>query len=125
MISHRLQSVPITGYYQYFSQNRHRVNITPFKGSDSKETMTATTATPSVSEVMNDSNRPSATSFSTAENTQESSSDFKDKDVTKWTSIEVQTWVEEQCKQFELKKATTEKFQMNGKKLFNYYAIHV
>ena len=35
-------------------------------------------------------------------------------DVTKWSSADVLRWIEEQSQKFELKKATTEKFQMNG-----------
>jgi glutamyl/glutaminyl-tRNA synthetase len=36
------------------------------------------------------------------------------KDVAKWSSTEVHNWIKEQCKRFDLKKATVEKFQMNG-----------
>ncbi len=37
------------------------------------------------------------------------------KDVAKWSSAEVQRWIKEQCTIFELKKATAEKFKLNGK----------
>ncbi|CAF3142087.1 unnamed protein product [Rotaria socialis] len=123
MISHRLQSAPITGYYQYLSQSRHRVNVAPYTGADSKEattksttTITTTTASP-VAEVMNDHSRISAIDSSSIDNIQQSLSNLRDKDVTKWSSIDVQQWIEEQCQQFELKKATKEKFQMNGQAL--------
>lgn len=38
------------------------------------------------------------------------------KDVAKWSSDEVQHWIKHQCRKFELKKATAEKFEMNGRK---------
>lgn len=37
------------------------------------------------------------------------------KEVSKWTSTDVQHWIKQQSKKFELKKATAEKFEMNGK----------
>ncbi|CAF1933706.1 unnamed protein product [Rotaria magnacalcarata] len=123
MISHRLQSAPITGYYQYLSQSRHRVNVAPYTRADSKETttkttitITTTTASP-VAEVMNDNSRISAIDSSSIDTIQQSLSHIRDKDVPKWSSIDVQQWIEEQCQQFELKKATKEKFQMNGQAL--------
>jgi glutamyl/glutaminyl-tRNA synthetase len=63
---------------------------------------------------MDDDNTASATNSFSADNSQEQSADLNSKDVTQWSSAEVQHWVEEQCQKFELKKATTEKFQMNG-----------
>jgi hypothetical protein len=36
-------------------------------------------------------------------------------DVTKWSSVDVQHWIQQQCNKFELKKATAEKFEMNGR----------
>ena len=47
-----------------------------------------------------------------AKNTSQSSAN---KDVAKWTSHDVQHWVKQQSKKFELKKATAEKFEMNGR----------
>lgn len=38
------------------------------------------------------------------------------KDVSKWSSTDVQNWIKKECKKYELKKSTVEKFQMNGKK---------
>lgn len=35
-------------------------------------------------------------------------------DVSKWTSNEVQNWIKEQCRVFELKRNTVDKFEMNG-----------
>lgn len=117
MISHRLQSAPITGYHEYLSRIRHRVNVASHEGADNEEIMTqttTTTASPSVASVMDDDNTASATNSFSADNSQEQSADLNSKDVTQWSSAEVQHWVEEQCQKFELKKATTEKFQMNG-----------
>lgn len=118
MISHRLQSVPITGYYHYLSQNRHRVNVAPYTGVDNKETMTKTTTTASNTSssnvAMNNSNKPLTVNPSFVDNMEPSSSNPIDKDITKWSSTDVQHWIEEQCQKFELKKATSEKFQMNG-----------
>ena len=44
-----------------------------------------------------------------------SSKQLHDRDVAKWTSADVQHWIKEQCKKFELKKTTAEKFELNGK----------
>jgi hypothetical protein len=115
MISHRLQSAPISGYYEYLSRIRHRVNVASHEGTDNEETMTQTTASPSIGSVMdNDNTVPSAMDSFSADNSPKQSADLNNKDVTQWSSAEVQHWVEEQCQKFELKKATTEKFQMNG-----------
>jgi hypothetical protein len=45
-----------------------------------------------------------------------SSKSINNKDVAKWSSHDVQHWIKQQCKKFELKKATVEKFEMNGRK---------
>ena len=116
MISHRLQSAPVTGYYQYLSQIRHRVNVTPNERTDSEETMTKTASTTlSVDVATDSSNEEFATNSSSVNNVQQTASNLKDNDVTKWSSTDVQHWIEEQCQKFELKKTTAEKFQMNGK----------
>ena len=47
-------------------------------------------------------------------NKHHSSKFINNKDVAKWSSDEVQHWIKHQCKKFELKKATAEKFAMNG-----------
>jgi hypothetical protein len=115
MISHQLQSTPIRGYYEYLSQIRCRVNVAPHDRADSEETVTQTTTTSlPVATVMDDGSRVSTTNSSSAENLQQQSVNLNDKDVTEWSSTDVQHWIEEQCQKFELKKATTEKFQMNG-----------
>ena len=119
MISRRLQSVPVSGYYEYLSRVRHRVNVTPYEGGENEAIMTqtaaATTASSSVnSTVDHDNNAPETNSFS-VENSSEIPVDLSEKNITEWSSAEVKHWIEEQCRKFELKKATTEKFQMNGR----------
>lgn len=116
MISHQLHSTHITGYYEYLSRIRQRVNVAPHEASDNEDTTSQTTliTSPSVALVMNNDNTASVNNSSNGDNLQQQSASFIDKDVTKWSSNEVYQWVEEQCQKFELKKATTEKFQMNG-----------
>jgi hypothetical protein len=116
MIHHQSQSTPIRGYYEYLSRIRHRVNVAPYEGSASEETITQTTTntSPSIISVMDNDNTVSATNSTSVEDLQEQSLNLNKKDVTKWSSVEVQHWIEEQCQKFELKKATTEKFQLNG-----------
>jgi len=116
MISHQLQSAPITGYYDYLSRIRHRINVTPHEETDSEQTMTQTTTatSPVLTSAMDDGNTVSATDSSSADNLQQQSLNLNDKEVTIWSSAEVQQWIEEQCQKFELKQATTEKFQLNG-----------
>jgi len=116
MISHQLRSVPVTGYYEHISPIRHRTNVTPNEQTDSEETLTRTTTNTlrCVATVMENGYRASLIKSLSADNLQRHSANLNDKDVTKWTSSDVQYWLEEQCRKFELKKATTEKFQMNG-----------
>ncbi len=116
MISHQLQSAPITGYYDYLSRIHYRVNVTPHEETDSEQTMTETTTatSPVVASAVDDGNTVSATDSSSADNLEQQSLNLNDKEVTIWSSAEVQQWIEEQCQKFELKQATTEKFQMNG-----------
>ena len=119
MISRRLQSVPVSGYYEYLSRVRHRVNVTPYEGGENEAIMTqtaaATTASSSVNSTLDhDNNAPETNSFS-VENSSEIPVDLSEKNITEWSSAEVKHWIEEQCRKFELKKATTEKFQMNGR----------
>jgi glutamyl/glutaminyl-tRNA synthetase len=116
MISHQSQSTPITGYFEYLSRIRQRVNVTPYEAADSEETTTTTTTitSPSVALVMDNDNTVSATDSSPADNLEQQIVNVLDKDTTKWSSAEVQQWIEEQCEKFELKKAIAEKFQLNG-----------
>jgi hypothetical protein len=115
MISQQLQPTPITGYFEYLSRIRHRVNVAPHEAADSEETMTTSTIiSPPVDSVMDNDNTVSATDSPSADNLEQKPLNILDKDVTKWSSAEVQQWVEEQCEKFELKKAITEKFQLNG-----------
>jgi len=102
MISHRMQTTPITGYYEYLSRNRHRVSV-----SLNEESMTETTNT-------NSSNVTQLVDETVASVSNDNVQIVSNKDVTEWSSIELQHWIEEQCQKFVLKKATTEKFQLNG-----------
>ena len=110
MISHRLRSLPVNGYYEYLSQIRYRVNVTPNEVADSEETLKQTT-------IMENGSKPSMVKSSSADRVSQPLPDIPNKDVTKWSSTDVQRWVEEQCRKFELMKATSEKFQMNGQAL--------
>lgn len=121
MINRRLQSAPVSGYYEYLSRIRHRVNVTPYEGGETEGVMTqtpASTASPSVSSTVDtDENNAGANSFP-VENSSENPVDFNEKNITEWSSAEVKHWIEEQCRKFELKRATTEKFQMNGRRSY-------
>ena len=57
------------------------------------------------------------------ENLENSSTSSESKDVIKWASADVQQWVEAQSQKYELKKATSENFQMNGKRMTNISVI--
>lgn len=105
MISHRLQSIPITGYYEYLSHHRQRVNV-----ARGEESMTE----PETTINSNSSTAPSDINDDNAVSVVETTVQQEKKEVTEWSSAEVQHWIEEQCQKFELKKATTEKFQLNG-----------
>ena len=119
MINHLIQPTPISGYYEYLSQIRHRVSVTPHEETNNEkimaQTTTTTTTSPSIAEGMNNHDNGFATNVISSDNSQLLSSNLNDKDVTKWSSVDVQRWIDEQCKTFELKRATTEKFQMNGR----------
>ena len=81
--------------------------------------MTHTTTNTSTSDpiVMGSANKKLPTnSFSSDDLFKHSSKLTDEKDVTKWSSGDVQHWIKQQCKKFELKKATAEKFELNGKK---------
>lgn len=119
MISRRLSSAPVSGYYEYLSRVRHRVNVTPYEGGESETIMTQTTsarASPSVSSTVDNDTITPGTDSLTTENASEKPVHLDEKNVTEWSSAEVKHWIEEQCQKFELKKATTEKFEMNGKR---------
>jgi hypothetical protein len=119
MISQRLQSTPITGYYQYLSQIRHRVNVAPHEEPDNEEIMKQTTATvnsASADTVVNNNNgnKTPQSNSSSPDSLHMHSLNVDGGEVTRWSSNDVKNWVEQQCQQFELKKATSEEFQMNG-----------
>ncbi len=74
------------------------------------------TSTSNTTEMGNGNKKPPLNSFSADDLPKFSSKTINNKDVAKWSSDDVQHWVKQQCKKFELKKATVEKFEMNGKK---------
>ncbi|UJR13956.1 hypothetical protein I4U23_000959 [Adineta vaga] len=110
MISHRLRSLPVNGYYEYLSQIRYRVNVTPNEAVDTDETMKQTI-------IMENDSKSAVVRSSSADNISKQLPKLPNKDVTKWSSTDVQHWVEDQCRKFELTRATSEKFQMNGQAL--------
>ena len=112
MINGRLQSTAISGYYEYLSQIRHRVNVTPHETHNDEESTTKTNATAA----MEEDHSAAASNSPSRENLEKSNTSSESKDVTKWSSVDVQQWVEAQSQKYELKKATSEKFQMNGKR---------
>jgi hypothetical protein len=107
MINGRSQSTGISGYYEYLSQLRHRVNVTPHDEESIAKTNPTTT--------MEDDHSAAVSNSPPGENLETSTSNSESKDVTNWSSVDVQQWVEAQSQKYELKKATSEKFQMNGK----------
>ena len=76
-----------------------------------KTTITSTSTTTAMG---NGNKKPTSNSFS-ADNLSKHSLRNIDKHVSKWSSTEVQHWIKQQCKKFELKKITAEKFEMNGR----------
>lgn len=108
MINGRFQPKAITGYYEYLSTHRLRVDVAPHQKRGDEESMKK--ASPTTTNAEN----PSQAAAIVEDNEKQLAS-LENKDVTKWSSADVHRWVEEQCQKFELKKATTEKFQMNGK----------
>ena len=66
---------------------------------------------------MGNGNKKFASKSYSSDNIQKDSSKFtnNNNDVAKWSSAQVQSWIKEQCTIFELKKATAEKFKLNGK----------
>jgi hypothetical protein len=77
---------------------------------------TTTTTSTSTATAMGSGNRKSTLNSFSADDLQKHSSKLtNNKDVARWTSSEVHRWVKQQCKMFELRKATVEKFEMNGR----------
>lgn len=111
MTNGRLQSTAISGYYEYLSQIRHRVNVTPHETHNDDESTTK----PNATSAMEEDRAAAASNSPSRETLEQSTSSSESKDVTKWSSVDVQQWVEAQSQKYELKKATSEKFQMNGK----------
>ena len=81
-------------------------------------THTTTTTTAYNASVMGNGNKKSTQYSYSADDLSKQPAKFaNNKDVAKWSSSDVQHWMKEQCKKFELKKATAEKFEMNGRKI--------
>lgn len=76
---------------------------------------TTTTSLSHVTEMGNSSKKFTSHSFSANDLPNHSSKSIHNKDVAKWSSADVQRWIKKQCKRYELKKATAEKFEMNGR----------
>ena len=77
---------------------------------------TINASTTATEKSMGNGNRKSAvTSLSSDEARKHSDRFINSAEVPKWTSTDVQHWIKHQCKKFELKKATAEKFELNGK----------
>ena len=77
--------------------------------------MKTTTSTPNATAMGNGNKKGIANSLSVGDIDKNAPKSVDRKDVNKWSSIEVQHWIKDQCKKFELRKATAEKFEMNGK----------
>ncbi|CAF4234969.1 unnamed protein product [Rotaria socialis] len=80
-------------------------------------THTTTATSTSTASTMGNGNKKSNSSSFSSNDLHENSTKVNSSDIIKWTLTEVQTWVKEQCKKFELKKSTAENFQMNGQAL--------
>ena len=75
----------------------------------------ATTTSTSTATAMGNGNKKHISNSFSADNLSKHFSEHIDKGVSKWSSAEVQHWIKQQCKKFELKKLTAEKFAMNGR----------
>jgi hypothetical protein len=130
IINGRRQSKPITGYYEYWPQIRHRVNIAPHEERNTDEstmkpasnTADHTSLTTTTATSMENTTRAIASSSPTVDQTNTSSTNTNEQDPRNWSSIDVQIWIDEQCQKFELKTTTSDTFQMNGR--LNSYAHH-
>ena len=78
---------------------------------------TTSASTANATEMGNGNKKLPSGSFSADDLSKHSSKSINSKDVAKWSSSDVQHWVKQECKKFELKKATVEKFEMNGRKI--------
>jgi beta-xylosidase len=119
MMSRRLQITHITGCYEYRSPIRRRVNVELYEKRENEESMTRTTTTTSASHVtaMGNGNKKFTSHSSSAADLPNRSVRFaNNKDVAKWSSVDVQHWIKKQCRKYELKRATAENFEMNGRK---------
>ncbi|CAF2146116.1 unnamed protein product [Rotaria magnacalcarata] len=80
-------------------------------------THTTSAASTSTASTMGNGNKKSTSNSFLSDDLHENSTKVNGSVIIKWTLTEVQTWVKEQCKKFELKKTTAENFQMNGQAL--------
>ena len=76
---------------------------------------TTITSTSTASAMGNGNKKFTSSSFSADDLQKHSSKVTNNRDVAKWSSSDVNNWVKQQCKIFELKKITVEKFAMNGR----------
>ncbi|CAF0748451.1 unnamed protein product [Rotaria sordida] len=77
---------------------------------------TTTTSTTNATAMGNGNKKAHANSLS-ADDLHKYSTKPTTRDVSKWSSLEVQHWIRHQCKKFELNKAITEQFELNGQAL--------
>jgi hypothetical protein len=87
MMNWRLQPVPVTGYYQYLSQVRQCVNVAPQEQRNEGASVDDQHVAPK---------------------------DLDGTDVAAWSLNDVEQWIQQQCDKFELKRTTSQHFQMNG-----------
>ena len=98
---------------------RRRVNVKFCEKRENVESMThtkANTYTADATTMGNGNKKFPNHSSSTGDMFKHSAQINQQKDVARWSSNEVQHWIKGQCKKFELKKATAEKFEMNGRR---------
>lgn len=77
-------------------------------------TQTTTTDSSSTATAMGNGNKKMTANSFSADDLHKFTSRAPNKPVSSWTSSEVQNWIKEQCKNFEFKKNTADKFEMNG-----------
>ena len=88
--------------------------------------MTHATTTTSTAAAMGNGNKKHVSNSLSAGDIYKHSLKVTDnKDVAKWSSSEVHQWIKEQCKRFDLKKATVEKFEMNGETKYNKNSMNI
>jgi len=76
---------------------------------------TTTTGESSASAMGNGHKKTAVNSFSADDLAKHAARNSNNHDVANWSSREVQNWVKQQCKKYDLKKTTLDKFEMNGR----------